>query len=101
MELESSQSGLLDVWRGKAAQSSENKTREEAEERDERRGVSSPRRVQFAVCTLQAARSGHENKLNYIERNGTGLEVAGLAGTGRLDGIGFEFEEGGKPPDGR
>lgn len=57
-------------------------------------GVSSPRRVQFAVCTLQAARSGHENKLNYIERNGTGLEVAGLAG---LDGIGFEFEEGGKP----
>lgn len=50
--------------------------------------------MQFAVCTLQAARSGHENKLNYIERNGTGLEVAGLAG---LDGIGFEFEEGGKP----
>lgn len=50
--------------------------------------------MQCAVCNLQPARSGHEDKLNYIERNGTGVQVPGLAG---LNGIGFEFEEGGKP----
>lgn len=73
MLLESSQSSL-DVRR-KAAQSSEKRTREGGERR-----VSRPCCAQSAVCTLQPARSGHEDELNYIERNGTGLEVAGLAG---------------------
>lgn len=69
----------------------EEKTRER---RGGERGFRGPaaRSLQSAACSFWTRR-----QLNCIERNGTGLQVEGLAGLAALDGIGFEFEEGSTP----
>lgn len=82
----------LDVWRRKRpAQIGENKTRERRG--DEGRGFES---LPGAVCSVQPATCSFwtRRQLNCIERNGTGLQVAGLAG---LNGLGLNSRREARP----
>lgn len=93
MVLDSSQPPAWKSGR-KAAQSSEQKKTRAGEKAKRGDGVRG-----LLVCSLQSAACSFwtRRELNCIERNRTGVQAAGQAGLAGLDGIGFEFEEGGMP----
>lgn len=81
----------LDVWGGKARA---DQREQDARRRRDERGVFES--LPSAVCSLQPATCSFwtRRQLNCIERNGTGLQVAGLAG---LNGLGLNSRREARP----